>query len=124
MDTSSPFSVPAFSFETVDPTTPFDEMLLALADVHRRRLLVALLDHDERAEDDTRVPEDVHTGESDLERLRILLFHVHLPKLDDAGFVRWERATGTVESGPRLEEIRPFLELMDEKAGELPVDWP
>jgi hypothetical protein len=52
------------------------------------------------------------------------MFHTHLPKLEEAGFIVWHQDTNKVEKGPRFEEIRPLLELIDAHADELPADWP
>ncbi len=98
-----------------------DQMLSALADKHRRRLLVALLDRN--PQDEVLVPEIVHTGEKELAILRSEMVHTHLPALADAGFVRWDRETRSVSKGPTFEEIRPLLELLQDHADELPRDW-
>lgn len=95
-----------------------DEALLALANEHRRRLLVALLEHN--PQDDVPVPENVHVGEKELEILQIEMWQTHLPKLEDAGFIHWDRETHTVSKGPRFEDIRSLLELMDNHSDELP----
>lgn len=99
-----------------------DELFKALANVHRRRLLVALLDHNPQ-QDTVDLPEDAHRGDEALEALRQELFHHHLPKLEEAGFIRWNRDAGDVMKGPRFDEIRPLLELMRDHADELPDDW-
>ena len=101
-----------------------DEMLLALADEHRRRLLVALLEHNPQDDSEVRIPEEVHVGDVELEQLQSAMFHRHLPKLEDLGFVRWDRTNHQVVKGPRFDEIRPLLELMRTHADELPIDWP
>ena len=36
--------------------------------------------------------------------------HVHLPILDDHGFVEWNRTTNEVCRGPRFDELEPFLD--------------
>nr|WP_049918681.1 hypothetical protein [Haloferax larsenii] len=95
-------------------TTPrLDEVFGALASVHRRRLLMDLrnghIPHLQRA---TRVVAD--GGRTDSEQLEVALFHTHLPKLDDAGFVTWNRQTGTIEPGPRFDDVEPVLELLSE----------
>lgn len=95
-----------------------DRALTALANKHRRRLLAALLERDPRNE--VPVPEVVHAGEKELENLKNEMYHAHLPMLADAGFVRWDRETYTVEIGPQFEEIRPLLELLCEHADDLP----
>ena len=99
-----------------------DEYLEALADTHRRRLLVALLEHNPQR-DTGAVPEDVHEGEKALAALQTQFHHSHLPRLEDAGFVRWNRDTHEVMKGPRFDEIRPLLELMRDHADGLPDDW-
>lgn len=100
-----------------------DTMLDVLASRYRRRVLVALLEHNPQDDDDPQVPDDVHLESEDLDQLMIQMSHTHLPKLADSGFIVWDRETNTVRKGPRFEEIRPLLELMDAHADELPDDW-
>ncbi|WP_440991727.1 DUF7344 domain-containing protein [Haloarchaeobius baliensis] len=100
-----------------------DSMLDVLSNRYRRRLLVALLDHNPQEGDDPQVPDDVRLGDEELDQLMIELRHVHLPKLAESGFVDWDRETNTIQTGPRFEEIRPLLELMVAHADELPDDW-
>ena len=99
-----------------------DEHFEVLANIHRRRLLVALLDHNPQR-DDVTVPEDVYEGEKALEVLQTEFYHSHLPRLEEAGFIRWNRDAHEVVKGPRFDEIRPLLELMRNHADELPDDW-
>ncbi len=99
-----------------------DECFEALANIHRRRMLVALLDHNPQ-EDTIAVPEDVHDGEQALEVLQTEFYHSHLPQLEEAGFIGWNRDTHEVVKGPRFDEIRPLLELMRDHPDELPDDW-
>lgn len=107
----------------MDSETPLDEMFIALSDIHRRRLLLALQEHPREAYE-MRISEGVHTGEETPERLRVKMFHIHLPKLEETGFIRWDRAAETVAKGPRFEEIRPLLELMDDQAAGLIANGP
>lgn len=97
-----------------------DDVLDALGDVQRRKLLVSLLAHN--PQDDTPVivgsDEEAHLVK-DLIRMR----HVHLPKLEEYGFIEWNRETHEVSKGPDFEEIRPILELLDAHEDELPTDW-
>jgi DNA-binding transcriptional ArsR family regulator len=104
-----------------------DELFEILSNGHRRRVLVALRDHNPQDEDE--ITSASVAGEDDgsdeaLDRLRTELNHIHLPKLNDAGFVDWDPDSGTITRGPRDEEVEPLLELMDEHADELPDDWP
>jgi len=98
----------------------FDEMVEALADVQRRKLLVALMEHN--PQNDSPV---VITDEKDanvVDRL-VSMRHVHLPKLAEAGFIEWDEASHEVAKGENFEEIRPLLELLDDHSDELPEDW-
>jgi hypothetical protein len=98
-----------------------DGALDALADVQRRNLLLSLLDHN--PQDDT--PVVVGASESDVEALESLttMRHVHLPKLVEYGFVKWDEEHNEVSKGPAFDEIRPLLELLDDHADELPDGW-
>ncbi|WP_436927670.1 hypothetical protein [Halosimplex amylolyticum] len=49
--------------------------------------------------------------------------HVHLPKLADYRFIEWNQGTHEVTKGPKFDEIRPLLELLDDREDELPADW-
>ncbi len=98
-----------------------DEYFKALSNVHRRRLLVALLDHNPQ-QDAVDVPEEVDKGDISLEALRLELYHSHLPRLEEAGFIRWNRDTHEVTRGPNFDEIRPLLELIRNHPDELPDD--
>lgn len=99
----------------------FDDAMDALADVQRRKLLVALLEHN--PQDDAPVVIAGSASESDaLERL-VTMEHVHLPKLDDYGFIEWDQETHEVMKGTNFDEIRPLLELLDSHEDELPEDW-
>ena len=97
--------------------TPLDMMkdttFDALANEHRRHLLVALLD--ENPQDATvHASEDVDAGEPKTKRrLQTAMYHSHLPKLVDYGFIEWHADTQEIRKGPQFEEIRPLLECID-----------
>lgn len=106
---------------TVLEVISFDDMVDALADVQRRKLLVALLDHN--PQDDTPIViADSESGSDAVERL-VTMNHVHLPKLADYGFIEWDRDSHEVAKGPNFEEIRPLLKLLDDHEDKLPADW-
>lgn len=99
----------------------FDDMVDALADIQRRKLLIALLDHN--PQDDSPVVIADSEDESDaIERL-VKMDHVHLPKLVEYGFIEWNEETHEVSKGPNFDEIRPLLELLNDHEDELPDDW-
>ncbi|RDZ52925.1 hypothetical protein DEQ92_15190 [Haloferax sp. Atlit-6N] len=103
----------------VAATSPrLDEAFDALGNVHRRRLLMGLRRRRHaRLEAATR--DAAVGGGRNRDRLKVELFHIHLPKLADAGFVEWNRHRGSVARGPRFDEIEPLLRFLDENAGEL-----
>jgi hypothetical protein len=97
-------------------TVPFDEMLEAVADHHRRTLLVALLE--ENPQDELSV-----LGDDDALEYLTRMRHVHLPKLDEYGFINWDQEANEVTKGPNFAEIKPLLELLRDHGDELPEDW-
>ena len=54
----------------------------------------------------------------------VRLRHNHLPKLEQAGYIEWDRDTGSISEGPNFDEIKPILELLETHADELPPGWP
>ena len=96
-----------------------DRLLHILANKYRRRLLVALLEHNPQDEKNPLA----ETEGDDIESLKIAMIHSHLPKLEEAGFIEWDRERHAVRKGPRFDQIRPLLELMQSHADELPDDW-
>lgn len=105
----------------LEPTLSFSDMVDALADIQRRKLLTALLEHN--PQDDTPVVIADSDGESDAVERLIEMQHVHLPKLVDYGFIEWNKETHEVIKGPKFDKIRPLLELLDDHQEELPADW-
>lgn len=99
--------------------TSFDDALDALADEQRRELLCALLTHNPQDARQSMVDE---TDSPALEQL-LALQHVHLPKLQEYGFIDWDRDAEEISKGPNFEEIRPLLELLAAHADELPPGW-
>ena len=99
----------------------------ALANDYRRQLLLELV-----RDTPQRIPElsgaSAELAESDAELLRrhlssrrtvpdadeelLRIHYVHLPKLNDYGFVQWDRGAHVVTRGPRFDELRPLLEFL------------
>ncbi|NHN58326.1 MULTISPECIES: ArsR family transcriptional regulator [Halorussus] len=91
-------------------------MFDTLSDVQRRRILVAISDHNPRTEDEF-VPDNIAPAEADdadRDRLKAELQHVHLPKLAEQGFIKWDAEARTIRRGPKFDEIAPLLRLMDD----------
>lgn len=110
---------------TVSQNSPLSlsTSLNLLANQYRRRLLIALLEHNPQADDDPQLPSDLDFGVEDVETLKIHMTHSHLPKLEEAGVIEWDQETNTIRKGARFNEIRPLLELMQNHADELPDGW-
>ncbi|MFC7096515.1 DUF7344 domain-containing protein [Halobaculum marinum] len=109
--------------EAADDAPSMDTMLDVLANGYRRRLLAALLEHNPQDDRDPQLPADTICSDEDLETLKIRMRHTHLPKLEGAGVVEWDREANSVRKGPHFDEIRPLLELMSAHADELPGCW-
>lgn len=100
---------------------PFDGMLEVLANIQRRKLLVALLEHNPQDDSGVVIVDD-ETDRETMERL-LEMRHVHLPKLVEYGFIEWDQESDEVSKGPAFDEIRPLLELLAAHEDELPPDW-
>lgn len=104
-----------------EQTVSFDSTLDVLSNVHRRRLLVELLDSHPR--DDSPAVAVVDESEPEAVAHLISMRHVHLPKLVDEGIIQWDQASGDVAKGSTFDEIRPLLELLLEHEAELPPEF-
>lgn len=105
--------------EAASPSS--DSLLDALGHGDRRWLLRALLKAD--SEGDLPIEIDQLDHESTDTALRLSMHHVHLPKLDDRGFVDANLDQYSVTTGPRFDEMKPLLELLDTNRHLLPDDW-
>lgn len=101
----------------------FSQTLDALSDPYRRQLLLALLEHNPQDDHDQDPLDIAARSEEDSELLQTELVHVHLPKLDEMGFIDWDREHNEINVGHRWEEIAPLLRLIDSNRDELPEDW-
>lgn len=81
-----------------------DTTLETLSNASRREVLLSL-----SAPGEESLAQDALVEPADRDHA-IELIHVHLPKLDDEGFLEWDRETGELRRGPRFEEARPLLE--------------
>ncbi len=110
---------------TTDTQGSLDELFEILSHPVRRRILTALARANPRDEaDESFSPDDFATEDDRLDAFLTSLHHVHLPKLEETGFIRWDQETGTIIRGPRYDEIAPLVELMITHEDELPGDWP
>lgn len=103
-------------------TTTLSELLDVLSHPYRRRILTYLIDQDPRDGDE--FDQQALADEADSDSWKIGLFHNHLPKLDDAGFIDWDRADGMVRPGPRFDEIAPVVARTVNSGDDLQGRWP
>lgn len=108
---------------SVGETNSLDTALDLLANKYRRRLLIALMEQQRGTGADPPVPVHEAVGDENLEDLILALTHTHLPKLERAGVVEWNREERTVRTGPWFEEVRPLLELFHDNAEDLLDGW-
>ena len=95
-----------------------DNAFNALADEQRRRLLIDLLESN---------PQDVGVGSltrhqseptDGEQQVQTRMYHSHLPKLEDYGYIEWNKDTNEVVKGSRFDELRPLLECVRDHADE------
>jgi hypothetical protein len=98
-----------------------DGAFRALANSHRRRLLLGLLEHNPQK--DLTLPVDIAFESEAADELRTELYHNHLPMLERLGFVEWDHQSMTVIKGAGFDEIRPLLEFIGRHRDELPDGW-
>ncbi|WP_254522327.1 helix-turn-helix domain-containing protein [Natrinema caseinilyticum] len=105
--------------ETVPPQNDLslDALFDVLADEYRRRLLIALRERNPQR------PAEACTRREERRDRTIAIHHTHLPKLEDAGLIEWDRTENVVRRGRGFEEVEPLLELLDDHADELPDEW-
>jgi hypothetical protein len=100
----------------------FGKLLGVLSNPYRRQLLVALLEHNPQ-DDSDRDPLDILSASGEPDVLETELVHSHLPKLEQLGYISWNKETNEISRGPRWDEIAPLLELIHNHRDELPDGW-
>lgn len=114
-----------------------DEVFDALADVQRRRVLIQLLNSDSEAvphissasqevlQAHEKVLQEYLSGSeevADADKAVVRTYHVHLPKLVESLYVDWDRGNHLVTKGANYDEVRPLLELVDERREEQQIE--
>ena len=100
-----------------------DQLFEALSHPYRRRIL-SLVAESNPCDEVEFAPEDLALDSDDTELTTLALYHSHLPKLDAAGFIEWDRDTHVIQRGPRFDEVAPHIRLMRDHRDELPGGWP
>ena len=90
-----------------------DFYLEVLANTYRRQLLTTLLEQDQPVDIHSLIPATVATSNEDVDNLTIQMIHKHLPKLDSAEIIEWDQETEQVVKGPRFEDIRPLIQMIE-----------
>lgn len=85
-----------------------DSMMDALSSPTRRLTLMMLL------AETTDMGIDSLERRLDHENARIQLHHTHLPRLVNAGYIRWDTAADTISKGPKFSEVGPLVHLLAE----------
>jgi hypothetical protein len=96
---------------------PLDRVLDALRDPHRRRLLTRL--HD-AAPGAGIALDSIGPGDG----VPFAVYHVHLPKLEGAGYVEATTDPVVAYRGPEFEEVAVVMRALDANASDLPGEWP
>lgn len=100
----------------------FADLYRVFTDPRRRRLLRRL---NETPLDGVNASAIGHSADgSHSDDLAVEMRHVHLPMLEDAGFIDWDRESQRVSRGPRFNELDDVLQVADEHDPVRPVDWP
>ncbi|MDS0222067.1 hypothetical protein NDI54_11980 [Haloarcula sp. S1AR25-5A] len=98
----------------------WDDVFSAITAEPRRQLIVALLD----APPDETVPLPESAANPNIpldpDDLRRDLYHRHLPKLADLGFITWDTEPLVAGRGPRFEEVAVVFECLQSDAAALP----
>lgn len=106
--------------QKVETNGPLDEAFEILCHESRRRILGSLLVKENNC--DLLVEELVDVSK-DRDRQRVALYHNHLPKLKESGYIEWDRESRTICRGPQFGEIAAFIRIVKDSTDELPGKW-
>lgn len=112
---------------------PQDELFHLLQNERRRRALQYILERDgtvgmrEVAERLAAIENDVEVAaltSAQRKRVYVSLYQCHLPKLDEATVIDYDKDRGRIEPTPRIDQLEPYLavESNSEDASDGPVD--
>ncbi|HKJ58857.1 MAG TPA: hypothetical protein VKA37_06490 [Halobacteriales archaeon] len=99
-----------------------DSLFDCLSHPSRRRIVALLAEANPQSVDEV-AREEPDSVVDDSDRAAAELFHAHLPKLDEEGYVSWDRDAGVVERGPRFDRVGPVVRLLYDRRDELPGEW-
>lgn len=90
-----------------------------LSSRHRRLMMVSLRQGVVESEADF-----MFRSGNDYEETERSLRQDHLPRLEEAGYIEWDRESGGISEGPRFDEIEPIPELIENHSDALPPTGP
>ena len=98
----------------------WDTVFRSLAAEPRRQLVVSLMEAPQDRE--LSLPEAANPPSLLMEPATLYseLIHVHLPVLEDAGLIEWEREPLCAKRGPQFEEAATVIEAIQQNASTLP----
>lgn len=99
-----------------------DLLVMDLSDPTRRSILMRLAGQDPRDGDESAI-DDLDAEDDRVELLEAEVTYHHLPQLDRAGILEWDRDSGTITPGPNFERVRPLIDLIRTHQDELPEEW-
>lgn len=104
-----------------------DRLLDALNHRYRRRLLMALAEHNpqpvQRQLEAGFTLESAASLDGDDVASLVEIIHTHLPKLESYGYVSWDEPADQISKGEQFETIEPLLTLLLSHEDELGVSW-
>ncbi|QLG50078.1 hypothetical protein [Natrinema halophilum] len=103
-----------------DVAERWDRAFNILSQEPRRELVISLAG--KSASDWVPLPDAAHSPhfEGTSEDLRLDLYHKHLPKLANHGFVIWEESPFEARQGPNFREVEAIIQAMTAAADALP----
>lgn len=87
----------------------------------RRHIVSLLLESGTEGVTVEKLLRELARDREDRENLRISLYHCHLPKLEEAGVVEYDRRNGDIVPRKELEALQPLLAAIDEEMTPKPV---
>ena len=101
----------------------FDEIFESLSHASRRWLLTRLSDVGHGDAEESISEESIRENEV-MEPFVSEIFDRHLPLLDEAELIDWDRERQSIERGSRFDEITPIMQLIADHQDELSREWP
>lgn len=121
---SDHFTFDLFALRGAAGEIPVDDVIRLFGDRHARNAVVYLHDHPTSTLEEladtlaaaAASSDETIAGPSDRERIRVRLYHEILPRLEDLGFVAFDRETNTVTETTIPPAVRDSLGIEDCRA--------